>query len=110
MRTLAGGPPHGYVIAKRVKGSPGEFPAVEEGSLYPALNRIGVAGIQSKGAFPQADAFGPEAIGTGKAGVPAHGPRALAGAGHPFPLRRERHPRRTTIGDEEQHQRLPASP
>ena len=44
MRTLAAGPLHGYAIAKRIKESSGEFLTVEEGSLYPALNRMLVKG------------------------------------------------------------------
>lgn len=44
LRTLAGGPRHGYAIAKRIKELSGEFLRVEEGSLYPALNRMLVKG------------------------------------------------------------------
>ncbi len=44
MRTLAAGPLHGYAIAKRIKESSGDFLRVEEGSLYPALNRMLVKG------------------------------------------------------------------
>jgi len=44
LRTLAAGPLHGYAIAKRIKESSGEFLTVEEGSLYPALNRMLVKG------------------------------------------------------------------
>ena len=44
MRTLAAGPLHGYAIAKRIKETSGEFLTVEEGSLYPALNRMLVKG------------------------------------------------------------------
>ncbi len=44
LRTLANGPLHGYAIAKRIKESSGEFLTVEEGSLYPALNRMLVKG------------------------------------------------------------------
>jgi len=40
MRTLAGGPLHGYGIAKRIKECSADVLAVEEGSLYPALNRM----------------------------------------------------------------------
>ncbi len=40
MRTLAGGPLHGYAIAKRIKECSADVLAVEEGSLYPALNRM----------------------------------------------------------------------
>jgi transcriptional regulator len=44
MRTLAAGPLHGYAIAKRIKETSGELLTVEEGSLYPALNRMLVKG------------------------------------------------------------------
>lgn len=44
LRTLAAGPLHGYAIAKRIKDASGAFLTVEEGSLYPALNRMLVKG------------------------------------------------------------------
>lgn len=44
LRTLAAGPLHGYAIARRIKESSGEYLTVEEGSLYPALNRMLVKG------------------------------------------------------------------
>lgn len=44
LRTLARGPLHGYAIARRIKESSGEALAIEEGSLYPALNRMLVKG------------------------------------------------------------------
>ena len=40
LRTLAAGPLHGYAIAKRIKECSAEVLEVEEGSLYPALNRM----------------------------------------------------------------------
>lgn len=40
LRTLARGPLHGYAIARRIKDSTEDALAIEEGSLYPALNRI----------------------------------------------------------------------
>jgi PadR family transcriptional regulator, regulatory protein PadR len=40
LRTLAGGPLHGYAIAKRIKVASKDALAIEEGSLYPALNRM----------------------------------------------------------------------
>lgn len=40
LRTLANGPRHGYAIARRIKQSSADVLAVEEGSLYPALNRM----------------------------------------------------------------------
>src|SRR3954453_17017946 len=44
LRTLAAGPLHGYAIAARIKSVSREALAVEEGSLYPALNRMLVKG------------------------------------------------------------------
>ena len=44
LRTLTAGPLHGYAIAKRIKESSGDLLTVEEGSLYPALNRMLVKG------------------------------------------------------------------
>src|SRR5689334_11068243 len=44
LRTLASGPLHGYAIVKRVKECSGEGIEIEDGSLYPALNRMLVKG------------------------------------------------------------------
>jgi len=44
LRTLSAGPLHGYAIAKRIKSASQEALAIEEGSLYPALNRMLVKG------------------------------------------------------------------
>jgi PadR family transcriptional regulator PadR len=44
LRTLAAGPLHGYAIAKRIKSASQEALSIEEGSLYPALNRMLVKG------------------------------------------------------------------
>ncbi|MBM3783588.1 MAG: PadR family transcriptional regulator [Acidobacteria bacterium] len=44
LRTLGAGPLHGYAIAKRIKDTSRELLTVEEGSLYPALNRMLVKG------------------------------------------------------------------
>ena len=40
LRTLAAGPLHGYAIARRIKQRSADVLDVEEGSLYPALNRM----------------------------------------------------------------------
>ena len=40
LRTLDGGPLHGYAIARRIKQCSADVLDVEEGSLYPALNRM----------------------------------------------------------------------
>ena len=44
LKTLARGPLHGYAIARSIKESSSETLEVEEGSLYPALNRMLVKG------------------------------------------------------------------
>ena len=44
LRSLASGPLHGCAIAKRIKTASKEALAIEEGSLYPALNRMLVKG------------------------------------------------------------------
>lgn len=44
LRTLRSGPLHGYAIAKRIRDSSGEGLEIEDGSLYPALNRMLVKG------------------------------------------------------------------
>ena len=40
LKTLAGGPRHGYAIAKFIEDTTGDAVLVEEGSLYPALYRM----------------------------------------------------------------------
>src|SRR5262245_6787076 len=40
LKTLAGGPRHGYGIARWIETETDEAVAVEEGSLYPALYRM----------------------------------------------------------------------
>jgi transcriptional regulator len=44
LRALNAGPMHGYAIAKRIKQASRDALEVEEGSLYPALNRMLVKG------------------------------------------------------------------
>ena len=44
LRTLAAGPLHGYAIARHIHSASREELAIEEGSLYPALNRMLVKG------------------------------------------------------------------
>jgi transcriptional regulator len=44
LRTLRAGPLHGYAIAKRIKDASGEGIEIEDGSLYPSLNRMLVKG------------------------------------------------------------------
>lgn len=40
LRTLAGGPSHGYAIARAIEAATDDALRVEEGSLYPALYRM----------------------------------------------------------------------
>jgi transcriptional regulator len=40
LKTLLGGPQHGYAIARQLFDRSGEFLSIEEGSLYPALHRL----------------------------------------------------------------------
>lgn len=44
LRTLRHGPLHGYAIVKRIKEASRDGLQVEDGSLYPALNRMLVKG------------------------------------------------------------------
>ena len=44
LRSLSRGPLHGYAIAKRIKERSSDVLEVEEGSLYPALQRMMVKG------------------------------------------------------------------
>ena len=44
LRTLSGGPLHGYAIVKRIKDASREGLRIEDVSLYPALNRMLVKG------------------------------------------------------------------
>src|ERR1044071_4778236 len=44
VRTLALGPMHGYAIARRIHDASRGGLAIEDGSLYPALNRMLVKG------------------------------------------------------------------
>lgn len=44
LKTLANGPMHGYGIAQRIHQLSGDVLRVEEGSLYPALQRMLIKG------------------------------------------------------------------
>ena len=44
LRTLSRGPLHGYAIARRIKDASGSGLEIEDGSLYPSLNRMLVKG------------------------------------------------------------------
>ncbi|MGH9163611.1 MAG: PadR family transcriptional regulator [Vicinamibacteraceae bacterium] len=44
LRTLSRGPLHGYAIARRIKTASANGLEIEDGSLYPALNRMLVKG------------------------------------------------------------------
>lgn len=45
LRTLSTGTNHGYGIARRIRSASGEVLQVEEGSLYPALQRLQLQGL-----------------------------------------------------------------
>ena len=47
LRVLQSGPLHGYAIAQRIRQLSGEVLEAEEGSLYPALQRILLEGWAS---------------------------------------------------------------
>jgi PadR family transcriptional regulator PadR len=44
LRSLRAGPLHGYAIARRIKDASDNLLVIEDGSLYPALNRMLVKG------------------------------------------------------------------
>jgi PadR family transcriptional regulator len=44
LRTLANGPMHGYAIARRIRVASANGLDIQDGSLYPALNRMLVKG------------------------------------------------------------------
>ena len=44
LRSLSRGPLHGYAIARRIKNASANGLEIEDGSLYPALNRMLVKG------------------------------------------------------------------
>src|SRR5580658_1453862 len=44
LQTLRGGPMHGYALAQIIKRNSGDLLEIEEGSLYPALQRMLKAG------------------------------------------------------------------
>lgn len=49
LKTLARGPMHGYGIAQRIQQISGDVLQVEEGSLYPALQRMLIKGWVAAG-------------------------------------------------------------
>ena len=61
LKTLLGGAMHGYGIAQRIQNASGDVLSVEEGSLYPALQRLlrkgwvtaewGVTGLNRRARF-----------------------------------------------------------
>ncbi len=44
LQALARGPLHGYAICRKIKAASAEDLSIEDGSLYPALNRMLVKG------------------------------------------------------------------
>lgn len=61
LSTLVGGPIHGYGIAQRIQNASDDVLSIEEGSLYPALQRLlrkgwvtaawGVTGLNRRARF-----------------------------------------------------------
>jgi transcriptional regulator len=49
LRVLQSGPLHGYAIAQRIRQLSGDVLGAEEGSLYPALQRILIEGWVAAG-------------------------------------------------------------
>lgn len=47
LRTIAGGPLHGYAVGRWIRETSGEILQVEEGALYPALHRLEKRGLIS---------------------------------------------------------------
>ena len=47
LKILALQPMHGWAIAQRIKQLSNEVLQVQQGSLYPALHRLGTAGLDS---------------------------------------------------------------
>jgi transcriptional regulator len=45
LRTLAGGPRHGYGILLQIHDASNNLLRIEEGSLYPALHRLATSGL-----------------------------------------------------------------
>ena len=45
LRTLAGGPRHGYGILAQIHAASNQLLRIEEGSLYPALHRLETTGL-----------------------------------------------------------------
>ena len=72
LKTLAGGPRHGYAIAKFIEDASDETVIVEEGSLYPALYRMERRGwLEAEWGEselgPARQALSPDAAGPGTA-------------------------------------------
>ena len=51
LRVLQSGPLHGYAIAQRIRKLSDEVLEAEEGSLYPALQRILLVAIRERAVF-----------------------------------------------------------
>jgi len=47
LKTLATGPDHGWAVAKRIEATSNEILQVNQGSLYPALQRLELKGFIS---------------------------------------------------------------
>ena len=56
LKALVRGPLHGYAIAKKIKAASADALGIEDGSLYPALNRMLVKGwISAKWGFSESN-------------------------------------------------------
>ena len=111
LRTLLFGPLHGYAIATAIRSSSGEALNIEFGSLYPALKRLELKGldqrevgdVRAQPARPRlsADARRPQAPASGNDGMVGLRPRRGA--------RAEVAGRRRSANDAVETTRLPAA-
>jgi PadR family transcriptional regulator PadR len=73
LKTLSEGPIHGYGIVRRIQNASGDVLKVEEGSLYPALQRMlkkgwvtaewGESGLKRRARFYQMTRVGRKQLG-----------------------------------------------
>ena len=74
LRMLVGGPMHGYGIAQRIQNASDDVLCIEEGSLYPALQRLlrkgwvtarwGTTGLKRRARFYTLTRGGRKQLGT----------------------------------------------
>ena len=63
LKTLAGGPMHGYAIGKWIEDATGAAIELEEGTLYPALYRLEKRGCSTRNGAPPSWDAAPSSIG-----------------------------------------------